>query len=159
PLPLEEHLNFIGKSLGLTFIIDDRAFREINGEDVGKKEVALRKMPRVKPETALRSLVRQIEGAAFVVKSDHILITTEDKVKGETLFQESLNFEAKEGQTLEQALRELADEHGVTVLLDVRQQDAGQTVIKGRMQNVTLSVAVRLLAEMAELKAVMVGNA
>lgn len=160
PLPIEEHMRYIGNAFNLTILFDEKAFRELGEGEVQKSEVKLGRTPRVSLHTVLKQLTSQMSApSAYLVKGDHILIVPEDKVRGEALLQDTISFEAKLEQTLEQALKELADEHGVTILLDVRAAEQGKTTIKGKMQNVTLSVAVRLLAEMADLKAVTIGNA
>jgi RNA polymerase sigma factor (sigma-70 family) len=162
PLALEEHLNFISKAFGVTFIIDEQAFRFGNdqGSGIGKWEVRLPSSPGVSLCTVLSQLLRQLPvPATYVVRGDHISILPEEKVRNGDLLQESINYQAREGQTLEEALRQLADQHGVTILLDARVKQLGQTKIDGTLHNVSLTVAVRLLAEMADLKAVTVGNA
>jgi hypothetical protein len=82
PGPLDEQLDFISRSSGLNIILDEKAFKAVDeSADVGKKEVKLRKMPNVALKTVLNSLLSQIEPAAtYVVRADHIEVTTVDKV-------------------------------------------------------------------------------
>jgi type II secretory pathway component HofQ len=68
-----------------------------------------------------------------------------------------LNVEFYE-RPLDKALQDLADLSGITVLLDPKVGKKAQTPVVATLQNVPLRTAVRLLADMADLKAVTVDN-
>src|SRR5262249_1285354 len=63
-----------------------------------------------------------------------------------------------EKKALEKVLRELADECEFSIVLDGRVEDKAKAVVSGRFQNTPLDTAVRLLADMADLKPFLVDN-
>jgi type II secretory pathway component HofQ len=63
-----------------------------------------------------------------------------------------------EAKPLEKVLQEVAKQSGYNVVLDPRSADKGATPIKANLNNVPVDNAVRLLADMADLKMVQMGN-
>jgi hypothetical protein len=63
-----------------------------------------------------------------------------------------------EQRPLEQALKTLATRTGFTVVLDVRAGEKGKTPVTAAFKNVPLDTAVRLLADMADLRSVLIDN-
>ncbi len=57
-----------------------------------------------------------------------------------------------ERRPLEQALRSLADRTGFSILLDARAGDKAKTPVTATLKNVPLDTAVRLLADMSDLR-------
>lgn len=58
-----------------------------------------------------------------------------------------------------QALKELANRTGANIVLDVRTKEKGKSPINANLQQVPLETAVRMLADMADLKAIVLDNA
>jgi hypothetical protein len=63
-----------------------------------------------------------------------------------------------QGIPLADALRELADSTGTNIVLDPRHKELGKTPVTATMQNVRLYTALKVLADMAELQPVVIGN-
>lgn len=160
PLSAEDHLHFIEKAFNLTFSFDRNSFApDVELKELKAKEVRLEKHASISLGTALDKILDQLEPpATYVVRGDHIAIVSKEAVENGYLLRTKTSFDVPEGQTLSKVLRQLAEQNGVTILLDSRCKSKGQTQVEGNFQNVTLDVAVRLLAEMAGLKAVTVGN-
>jgi RNA polymerase sigma factor (sigma-70 family) len=59
---------------------------------------------------------------------------------------------------LAEALRELAETTGTNIVLDSRAKDEGQTPVTATLQNVRLFTALKVLADMAQLQPVVMGN-
>jgi hypothetical protein len=76
----------------------------------------------------------------------------EEQVQGEPV---TVEFQDK---PLAEALRELAETTGTNIVLDNRAKDQGQTPVTATLQNVRLFTALKVLADMAELRPVVVGN-
>jgi hypothetical protein len=163
---LTEALDALAKRYDLAFDINDQAFKDAEMADVHKFEIA---SPNPVPEmhTRLRTVLKKILGrvsprATFVVREDRIEVTTWDAVRKE--FYQGRTEEVLpplvqgtfEGKPLDEALKELSQGTGVTVLLDGRSIKEGKTPVTADLVNVPLDTAVRLLADMAGLKAVQV---
>jgi hypothetical protein len=111
-------------------------------------------------ETKLRSVLLTItsqHGLSFGIVGDHILVGTEEAVNYRQLRQRvRIHFD---GEPLPKALKDLAMDSGANVVLDPRAQKAAEdqkVVLK--LDDVPLESAVRLMAEVAGLKPVRLGN-
>jgi hypothetical protein len=76
----------------------------------------------------------------------------EDQIQGDVVTVEY------QGVPLADALRELADSTGTNIVLDPRLKESGNTPVAATMQNVRLYTALKVLADMAELQPVVIGN-
>lgn len=92
----------------------------------------------------------------YAVVGDAVLITTEDMAIYRQLKQRvSLDLNGEEFST---ALKGLARDTGVNLILDPRVAKEGQARVSLQVDAIPLQSAVRLLAEMAGLKAMQLGN-
>jgi hypothetical protein len=162
-------LEQFSKVYGLVFDINEKAFAAENMKDVAKTEIANpTPVPPMKArlETVLRKVLSRVpapSGAAFVVRDDHIEITT-----GATLASEvwgdfkgphlPLVMASLDKQPLDEALRQLADQTHFNVVLDNRAAEKGVTPVTAKFRNTPLDTAVRLLADMADLRSVQLDN-
>src|SRR5205814_856089 len=96
-------------------------------------------------------------GLTFAIVGDHILISTEDVVNYRQLRQRvSVDLD---GIALPKALKDLSVQTATNLLLDPRSiKTAGDAKITLQLEDVPLDTAVRLMAEMAGLKPVRLGN-
>jgi hypothetical protein len=168
---LEEVLDKLSKQYDLTFDVNERAFAFENAKDVLKTEVAtpspLPAMKNVRLDTALRKVLARVpvpSGATFTLREDRIEITTNTfqgaevwgKYNGAHL---PLVNATLDRAPLEDALRELAAQADFNVVLDNRTAEKARTPVTARLRNTPLDTAVRLLADMAELRPVHLDNA
>jgi hypothetical protein len=167
---LLEVLDSLARSNDLTFEINDRAFGAENLNNVQKIEVAqpmpLPPMKNVRLDTVLRKVLERIpvpSGAMFSIHDDHIEITTGafqvaevwGDFKGPHL---PLVWASLEKIPLDEALRDLSDQARFSVLVDNRAAEKVHTPVTARLRNTPLDTAVRLLADMADLRSVHLDN-
>jgi hypothetical protein len=171
----DELLDMLRDRHDLKVEVDDAAFRAIGVENVGATPIApagriIKKMRQVPLADVLRKLLERVgtptgaASATFLVRRDHIEITTANaaahEIWGEGYAGPYLPLVQStfEKQPLEKVLRELADEADFTIVLDSRAEDKAKVPVSGRFRNTPLDTAVRLLADMADLKTFLVDN-
>jgi hypothetical protein len=167
---LDNALDQLAEDYGLQFEVNEAAFKSEMVEDVGSKPVAERTLPKmgnVRLEAVLRKLlarVPSVSGTTFVARRDAIEITTMgslvheiwgDNYKGPFLPLVNQNFD---NRPLEEALKDLAAVNDFNIVLDSRVADKAKTAVSARFENTPLDTAVRLLADMADLKPFVVDN-
>ncbi len=109
----------------------------------------------VKARNVLRTLLSPYS-LDYVAIGDTIIVTTEDMAMTRQLRQrisvdmDKVDFAA--------ALKQISRETAANLILDSRAEKQAQTKVTLRLEDVPLETAVRLLAEMAGLKPVRVGN-
>jgi type II secretory pathway component GspD/PulD (secretin) len=129
---------------------------------VGNTPINLPKMRGVKLSLILSRILAQVEGA-YLVRPDGIEVTTAkhatpgqwSSFPSNEVPSVATVFEAK---PLEEALRELSDATGISILVDPRGGEKVKAPLTANLKNVPLDTAVNLLADMAGLKVVTVDN-
>jgi hypothetical protein len=173
---LEEALQHLTKLYDVTFEINDQAFRDEMIDNVADKPLgkAIPKMTGVPLETVLRRILARIpapSGTTYIVRGGIAEITTRhyaspsqwrreqgapDEVGSNVPPPEtSVAFDKRE---VREALREIAGATGVNIVVDARAQAPGKTPVTVTLQNVAVDTVVRLLADMADLEAVLVDD-
>jgi secretin/TonB-like protein len=115
--------------------------------NIDLKDVTLR--------VALRRLLDPY-GLSYAVVGDTVVVSTEDGAGARQLRQRvTVDFDKVE---LSETLRRLARDTGAQLVQDPRAEKEGAMKVSLRVEDVPLETAVRLLAEMANLKPVRVGN-
>ena len=110
----------------------------------------------VKVRTALRTLLSPYT-LDYVPIGDTIVVTTEDMAMTRQLRQRiSVDLDKAEFAA---ALKQIAHETATNLILDARFEKQAQAKVTLRLEDVPMETVVRLLAEMAGLKPVRVGNA
>jgi hypothetical protein len=95
-------------------------------------------------------------GLAYAVVGDAVVVSTEDGAATRQLRQRvDVDFDRAE---LAAALKKLAGDAGVNLALDPRAEKEASAKVSLRAEDMPLETAVRLLAEMAGLKTVRIGN-
>jgi hypothetical protein len=167
---LIEALEQLAKLYGLSFEVNERAFRFDMVPDVLKTEIAQpNPIPPMSatPAAVLRKVLARIpapSGATFLVRKDAVEITTGDALREEVWGANyrgpwlPLVYARFEGVPLQEALRQLARQTDTNIVLDESVGSKARLPVTARLRNVPLEVALRLLADMAELQAVQVGN-
>ncbi|HBI44883.1 MAG TPA: hypothetical protein DDY78_18810 [Planctomycetales bacterium] len=109
----------------------------------------------VKVRTALRAILSPY-GLSFASIGDTVVITTEDMAMLRQMRQRvNLDLSKVEFTT---ALKLLSRETATNLILDTRVEKEAKAPVSIQLEDVPLETAVRLLAEMAGLKSVRVGN-
>ncbi len=138
--------------------VDEAAFAK-NGLTEGSvfdEEVSLPPKPgRIRVIEALNMILSQIgKSSTFLIRQGRIHIVPAGFANGEHLLKLTVAFEAQEVKLID-ILDELSDQTGASLLLDTRAKQKGQTQLCLRFNgDVTLRDAVRMVAEMADLKPV-----
>ena len=138
-------------------------------ESIDNAEIRLPGATNVTLRQVLKELTTQLNAEApltFVVKGNQIFIEPQvnegelstDDPKSPALPLRELVSLSVEKVPLREALRELADATGANIVLDVRLQEQGDTLVTASLQHVPLMTAVTLLTDMAELQAVPLDN-
>lgn len=173
-------LELVKGNAAVTFLMNTDAFKnDLQIAEPESQPVRLPKLTQIRLDTALRLLLRQAN-AAYLVRADHIEITTPQRVATEvwgTINPDAANPENREGISvrqrpmlqlvnhvyekipLDEALRELSESNGVSILADERR--AGENLkfpVTATLLNVPLDTAVRLLANQAELEVTLFDN-
>jgi hypothetical protein len=168
--PLQEALDFLASRFDLTFEINEAAFKAEGVDDVRNTPVADRPLPKmtnVRLDTVLRKVLARVpagSGASYLVRADGIEITTYARLTQEIWGNSyagpflPLTNATFDKRPLEDALRELADAADFTILVDAKAAEKARTPVTARLANVPLDTAVRLLADMADLKSFLVAN-
>jgi hypothetical protein len=169
---LSDALDKLAKQFDLTFDVNEKAFKFEQVMDVLKTEVAnpnpLPPMKNVRLDTVLRKLLGRVpvpSGATYLIRQDHVEITTNTFVTPEVwggvpnnVPRLPLVWATLDKVPLEDALKDLAEQADFNVLLDNRVAEKGKTPVSARLRNTPLDTAVRLLADMADLRPVHLDN-
>jgi hypothetical protein len=165
---LGEALDFVGRLYDMRLDVNEEAFRAEQVDDVRKRPVgaALPKMASVSPDRVLRKILGRLPaetGAVYLVRPDHLEVTTRraqqvevwGRFNGPYLPLVHADFEAR---PLAEALQELSQQAGVSVVIDARAADKAKAAVSASFLNLPLDTAVRILAEMAGLKSALNDN-
>jgi hypothetical protein len=165
---LDDALAMINERYCLKVEVNDRAFQDDGVQEVRKAEIATPNP--IAPgtctlDTVLKKLAARIPSTSppvYVIRRDHVELTTQDALKQEFYPQRAENDHPQlvvasfKKVALEEALDQLAEAHDVNIVVDARVGEAAKTLIRADLFNVPLDTAVRLLADMAGLKAVQI---
>lgn len=92
----------------------------------------------------------------YVILDDVLLITTENMATARQLRQR-VTLDVRD-TTLQQAIRDLARRYGLNIIVDPRSAKKAAGAVSLKVENVNIETGLRLLAELADLKAARIGN-
>lgn len=151
---LDAAVNLLRDQTKINFVLDRLTLAQY-GMEPSQLQLTNAKFKDAKVRAALRTLLAP-NNLNFAIVGDAVLITTDDMAVYRQMKQRvSLDVDRLE---LASALKNLARDTGANVLLDPRIAKEGQTAVTLHLDDVPLETAVRLLAEMAGLKPVRLGN-
>lgn len=163
---LKDVLDFFETEFGVPFLIDSNAFAATGVQKVEEQPVQLPIMAKVPLRKVLRLLLGQIKGepyfGTFLAQDDHVLVTTTYYANPELWGKQynGPNVDAEfDGKELTDALRDLSELTGISVVLDRRMAEKAQVKVTAAIRDVPLDTAVRMLADMAGLKVAALPNA
>lgn len=158
--PLREALNHIAERYGLTILVDTEAFKADNGEpDIENKPIKLPRLVAIRLRTVLRNLLQQAQGD-FYVRDDHLMVAPRKQIEAGVVLKQPVDV-AFEKRPLGEALKELSDMTGVSIVLDnarLQNQPDPRAEVSADFRNVPLKNAVRILADMGGMKSVILQN-
>lgn len=164
PLTLKEFLAWIHTQTAAAkkpvfFTVNTEAFKDENPEmpELDDTEVRMTFLPnRVTVPHALRAALSKLPtgNATFLVRKDHIEITTWERAKLASLLRQPVLGRFSK-VPLTEALEDLSEEYAVSILVDPRVAEEAKLPVSATFRNDTaLEEAVRMLADMAGLKLV-----
>jgi hypothetical protein len=165
---LKDALEFLADRYDVPVIVDFKAFEEIGVQQVEEQPVQLPKMVGVSLATVLRLLLSQLKGdehhGTYAIQDDHLLITTTlHASNAETWTADSgapaptIDVDCVQ-KPLQDALQEIRDLSRMNILVDARVADKARKPVTATLAKVPADTAVRLLADMGDLRMVVVDN-
>lgn len=155
--PLNDALAFLTQHTGITFVLDARAYRtELSVEDPGSLPVELPKLTNVRLSLALRLLLEPID-TDYLVQDNLVRVVPKKLVTGTRLLQQPIDATFSR-RPLAEALQDLADRSGANIVLDTRAAEPSKAPMTLTVHSAAVENVVLLLADMAGLNAVRVGN-
>jgi hypothetical protein len=159
---LGEALDFLTQNYEVPFEVNEAAFKADSIEDPLSAPLG---KPVPKMTASLDRVLRAVlartgasSGATYLIRPEVVEVTTTaylrteiwgDEYKGPYLPLVNRTFDKK---PLNEALKELSDTTGFNVVLDVRVADKAKVPVSANFRNLPLDTAVRVLADMAELR-------
>jgi hypothetical protein len=154
--PLNVAVDMLREKSKINFVLDGLTIQQMLGftpdQPPSPVEVDLRD---VKVRTALRAILSPY-GLSFACIGDTVVITTEDMAMLRQMRQR-VNLDLSKVE-FTAALKLLARDTATNLILDSRAEKEAKVPVSIQLEDVPLETAVRLLAEMAGLKPVRVGN-
>ncbi len=155
--PLREALSHISERYGLTILVDVEAFKADNNDpDIENRPIKLPRLVSVRLRTILRVLFQQVAGD-FYTRDDHLMVVPTKRIEAGIALRQPVDV-AFERRLLSDALKELSDMTGVSVVLDAQKQQDATLQVTADFRNVPLESAVRVLADMASMKSITLEN-
>lgn len=180
---LKDAIAQLEKEFKIKIVVDAKAFDSIGVQKVEQQPVQLDKMSNVPLGVIVSRLLVQIKGdlyhGSYLLRDGHIEATTEYHRRAE-VFKDRANpnvypSELRGGvggriytpvygmvfdkKPLDDALGEIAESSGITIVVDVRLGEKARAPVSGRMNNMMVDTVVRLLTNMAGLKTVVLDGA
>jgi hypothetical protein len=155
--PFREALSHISERYGLNILIDDEAFKADIGEnDIENKPIKIPRLNGVRLRTILRVLCQEVQGD-FYIPGAHLMIVPHTRIESGVTLRQPVDL-AFEKRPLAEALRELSDMTGVSIILDAQKLQDPTIQLTADFQNVPLESAARVLADMAGMKSITFDN-
>jgi hypothetical protein len=152
--PLEGAVNQLREAHKINFVLDRVAVSTMGIDPMNGNLVNL-EQSNVKLRTVLRSLLAPLH-LTYAIVGDTVVITTEEAAVARQLRQRvSLDLDKTH---LAVALKQLARDTATNLLVDPRVTKEAETAVTLQLDDVPLETAVRLMAELAGLKPVRMGN-
>jgi hypothetical protein len=165
--PLKDALEFLSDRYNVSLFVDTQAFEALGCQKVEEQPVTLPKMVGVKLSLVLRDLLRQMKmddaHGVYVIRDGNVTMTTTKHTQPREWVAEQRQFAPKvdvdfDETPLDDALAEVADVSGINIVLDSRVGKLALQQLSLNLEQAPADTAVRLLAEMANLRSVALDN-
>jgi beta-lactamase superfamily II metal-dependent hydrolase len=153
--PFCEAMSYVSERYTMTIVIDKQSFQTENPH-IETQPMKLPRLVDVKLVTGLRATLQQV-GADFYTRGDVLTVVPRRYVEAGVVFKHPVHASFSK-RPLAEALGELSDLSGATVVLDTRGQEDGKLVVTADFRNVPVQDAVRDLADKVGMKSVVVDN-
>ena len=154
-----ETLNHLRDRAGLKVKVDDQALAQLGMHPLlnggGVPEPAHVKATNEKAGQVLRKFLSSYQ-LCYVIIDETILITSEDTAVMRQMRQR-VSIDVAD-VPFKKAVRELARNHALNLVIDPKVLKQSDSPVSLQLENTGIETALRLLAEMANLKAVRMGN-
>jgi type II secretory pathway component GspD/PulD (secretin) len=155
--PLREALSHVADRYKMTIYIDTETFKaEQSQPDIENQPVRLWRLVDVKLLTALRAIFQQINGD-FYIKDNMLTVVPRTYIETGRVLKHPVDVSFNK-RPLAEALTELSEISGLSVVLDPRGQADSSFAVTADFRNVPVQDAVRVLANMAGMKSVVMDN-
>ena len=152
--PLDLALKQLHEQTKINFVIDRWGMQQMGMQIEAMAPVNV-KLKDVKTKSALRSILTPYN-LSYAIIGDTVVVSTDDMAMYRQMRQRvNLDCEKEELATV---LKKLARETATNLMVDTRAAKEAKMEVSLQMEDVPLETAVRLMAEMAGLKPVRVGN-
>lgn len=154
--PLNVAVDMLREKCKINFVIDALTIQQTLGFTPDQPPTPVDvDLKNVKVRTALRAILSPY-GLSFAPIGDAVVLTTEDMAMLRQMRQR-VNLDLTKVE-FAAALKQLSRETATNLILDSRVEKEAKAPVSIQLEDVPLETAVRLLAEMAGLKPVRVGN-
>ena len=151
--PLELAIAQMHEQTKVNFVLDRLTIQQM-GVDPSSAAINVR-LQNVKWKTALRTMLGQYN-LNYAIVGETVIVTSEDQAMVRQMRQRvSVDLDRVQ---MGSALKQLAKDTSTNLIVDTRVLKDAQTPVSLQLEDVPLETAVRLIAEMAGLKPVRVGN-
>jgi hypothetical protein len=156
--PLREALSHIADRYKMNILVDAETFKtDQNQPDIDNQPIRLPRLTEVKLVTVLRTILQQV-GGDFYIKDDVLTVVPRAYIESGRVLKHPVDVTFSK-RPLAEALSELTDLSGLSVVLDPRgQPEDGKLVVTADFRNVPVRDAVRILADMAGMKSIVLDN-
>jgi hypothetical protein len=147
--------------------LNSEAFTAIGVQKVEEQPVHLPKMVGVPMSKVLQMLLSQIKGdeefGTYLIRGGEVEITTTANASPSKWTSEARRFAPSvdadfDRVPLEDALRELAERSGISIVLDIRVGENARKPVTATLKQVPVDSAVRVVADMTDLRMTVVDN-
>lgn len=153
---LADALNFLADRFNFSFVVDDGAFRSLGATNVEDVNVSLHRVSRLRVGTVLRLLLNQI-GADFRQEDGVVVVLPLEFTLPEHQLRRPVDATFSR-VPLRDACQQLSESTGVSILVDGRCGEESKLPVSAVLNQTPLDTAVRLLADMVDLRAVGIDN-
>jgi hypothetical protein len=156
--PLRDVLHHFSATQGFTILVDVQAYHDdLQVQEPDQMPTKLPKMTQVTLRAILNQIAKQVQGA--VIQEGTILWLVPQQRARMHLMQQPVDVQFSKTH-LEQALQQITDQTGFSIVLDTyRGAENAKVPISAKLHGVGLEDAVQMLANLAGLKAVLIGDA
>ncbi len=145
----------LGDKSHIAFVLDANTIMQAGIQPNAPPTPVTIKQDNVKVRDVLRKIVGTY-GLGYAVLGETVVISTEDMAMARQMHQR-ISVDVDKA-ALTDALKQLSRESAVNLVLDPHNEKEASAKVSLQLEDVPLDTAVRVLAEMANLKAVRVGN-
>lgn len=154
---VKDAVSFIGDRFNVPIVIDVKAFQSVGVQDIDGATVRLGRVSQLRLDALLRLLLSQVQ-ADFRHQDGLIVVVPIEFTAPERLLRRPVDANFN-GVTLGDACKQLTDSTGVSIVVDARCGEEAKRAVTAVLNQTPLDTAVRLLADMADLKSVVIDNA